>query len=485
MNLWGRGQQVLLFLLLALVACDDESYLLGFQSPDENFKVVYAEFTLPTSTYLIDSLTTSNLGSNSATNRLLVGTVNDPLFGKATAQSYIQFFPAGFPVIHDTAVYDKLVLKLFFDMYQTGTNSSASTQTFNFHALTDSLVNSNIYFSKSVVAVEPGLLGTTSRAVSPAIFDEALLLNNDNNSRNDVYDSIVVELDRDYGLALFAAIRSQDSVAKLTYRNFSRWRKIFKGIGILPGTSDKIVGFMPQHTRSGLTLTYREAGQVKQVTLVMSPVSGLASHSSITVDRSGTPVGGITSTYENFEPTDGMRYVQSGGGLLTRIDLKPVYDYFEDIPLKSLNVAEISLTTDQQLAPPVRMTFRAVKPDNRTLIKTSRTLNEAYDSVSIPDYAFVAKHYISSASAPRADMLGDDGQVFTFEQKSNTAGVATYKGYLANFLQREVDLVDKDYLRYFSIMPSSPEFGKSVNGLYFHKDSVKLRIFYTTPIPKE
>jgi len=63
--------------------------------------------------------------------------------------------------------------------------------------------------------------------------------------------------------------------------------------------------------------------------------------------------------------------------------------------------------------------------------------------------------------------------------------VATYKAYMTSFLQREVDLVDHDYLRYLSLVSTTPDFGKSFNGFYFHKDSVKLRIYYTTPAIEE
>jgi hypothetical protein len=482
MNLWGKGRRILLFSFLLLIACDEESNLLGFQSPDENFKVVYAEFSLPSTVFQVDSLVTSN-GSGATTNRLLVGSFADSRFGTGTATSYMQYYPASFPVIPDTAVYERMAMTLVYDLYNYG--SAASTiQTYEIHELSDSLVNSQGYYTKSSTPYQSEVVATATKLVDPALFDQ---LAKDNAAKNDtVTIKLEIDMDSRFGRDIFAAIRAIDSAQMATYRNFFRWRRVFKGLAIVPVSTDKVVGFAPSHAGSRMWIYYKDGPKSarKRIEVTMSPLSGMASYSGLSIDRSATPLAGVTQHYENYDFLDGMRYVNSGAGIVTRLDLTPVYDYFQNIKIKSLNVAELSITTEGQPKAPLGFTLRAVKPDNRAVLGLARGINDSYDSITYADPRFTAKHFISATSAPRADALGDDGSVFNLAQKSNES-VASYKGYITTFLQTEVDLVDEDYLRYMILIPTSPEFGKSINGFYFHKDSVKLKIFYTTPIIQE
>jgi hypothetical protein len=482
MNLWGKGQRLLLFFFLILIACDEESYLLGFQSPDENFKVVYAEFTLPTTVYQVDSLITSN-SSGSSTNRLLVGSYSDSRFGTGTATAYTQYYPASFPVIPDTAVYERIAMTLVYDLYNFG-STAATSQTYQFHELSDSLINSQVYYSKSSTAYHADVVGTVSKAISPADFDQ--LVKENAAKKDTVSVKLEVDMDFEFGSKLFAAIRATDSAQRATYRNFFRWRRVFKGLAIVPVSTDKVVGFAPAHAKSRIWIYYKDGPKSarKRIELTMSPLNSMASYSSLSIDKSGTPLAGVTQFYQNYDLPGGQRYINSAAGIVTRVDMTPVYDYFQDIKIKSLNVAELSIVTEEQLKAPVGFILRAVKRDNRSMLGLTRGINESYDSVTYTDPVFMSKHFINSASGPRADALADDGSVFNLAQKSNS-GTALYKGYLTSFLQTEVNLTDEDYLRYLSLIPISPEFGKSINGFYFHKDSIKLKIFYTTPIIQE
>jgi len=481
MNWWGKGLGVLLLLSIVIIACEEEENLLGFRSPDHNFKVVYQEFTLPTSIYQVDSLVTSN-ASNSTGSRLLVGSFDDSRFGRGSATAYMQYFPLAFPAIAETATFERLTMAMVFDYYHFG-NTEATFQAFEVHELKDSLVNSATYFTKSTSATLFKPLSSGSRLINPELFDESYKLNNDKDQTNNLSDSLVFELDA-LGPQLFAAVRATDSVSMATYRNFFRWRRIFKGLAIVPVGTDKVIGLDPTHAKTCLTLYYKEGTVTKQIKFSMSPNSGLMTYSNVTVDKSGTPLNILTDYYSDVAPGDGSRYIQCGAGVVTKIDMKAVFEYFSKIPVRSLNVAELSIVADEQKTAPTSFLLRAVRPDNRNVLGLSKGINEVYDSIVYADPAFVAKHFIDPNSAPRADVAGDEGTTFTMSQRSNT-GKAIYKGYLTTFLQRELSLAESDALTQFSFIPVSPAFTKSLNGLYFHKDSVRLKVFYTTPFPAE
>jgi len=481
MNWWGKGLGVLVLLSLIIVACEDEENLLGFRSPDQNFKVVYQEFTLPTSVYQIDSLVSSNVSNQ--TGRLLVGSFDDSRFGRGSATAYVQYFPQTFPVISDTATFERLSMALVFDYYHFGDEASSS-QTYELHELSDSLVNSAIYFTKTTTNILSKSVAQATRLIEPELFDESYALNTDKIPNNDIADSLVFDLST-LGPALFNAIKASDSVSKATYRNFSRWRRIFKGLAIVPVGTDKVIGLDPNHAKTCMTLYYKEGTTSYQIKFTLAPNSGVMTYSSLTIDRAGTPLSGLTGYYEDIEPADGNTYIHSGGGIVAKVDMKAVYDYFANIPLKSLNVAELSIVGDEQKTAPVSFLMRAVQPDNRNVLGLARGINDVYDSIYYADPAFIAKHFIDPNSAPRADVAGDEGDIFSLSQRSNKDGKATYKGYMTTFLQKELGLADKDYLTQFSIIPQSPTFTKSLNGFYFHKDSVRLKVFYTTTTQSE
>lgn len=477
MSWWGKGLGILLLLSVVIISCEDEEHLLGFKSPDENFKVVYQEFNLPTSVFQVDSVATSNSGVGAS--RLLSGSFNDGTFGRGSATAYFQYYPLSFPQISDTAKFDRITMTMVLDLYHFG-SQVASTQTYEIHELVDSLVNSTSYYTKSSTPVVAKSVGSASKSISPALLDQTLKENNaDSNPNNNVYDSLVVDLLPSFGEGIFQAVRASDSASLAKYRTFSRWRKIFKGLAMIPAGTDKVIGFDPAHSRTRITLHYREGTSAKEVRLSLSPAYGMMTYTGLSIDRTGTPLGTMNDFFVDYQPMDGQRYVHSGGGYVTKIDLTPVYKYFEAIAVKSLNVAELSIVADGQPTAPVSFMMRAVKKDNRAAVGVIKGLNEVYDSVYFTDPKFVSKHYISPNSAPRADMMGDDGTLFRLGQVEN-AQKATYKGYMTNFLQKEISLPDRDYLAYFTMVSSSPEFAKSLNGFRFHKDSVKLRLYYTT-----
>lgn len=480
MNSWGKRSGILLILLFVIFACKEEDHLLGFQSPDENFKIVYKEFTLPTSVFQVDSLPTSNSGVG--VSRVLAGTMNDPVYGSGTATAYLQYFPTSFPSIPDTAVFVSVKLKLVIDFYTYG-SQVPSTQTFQIRELTDSLINSQSYFTTSSTETDTKPLITVAKQVDPGVYHQGFKENRDANPQNDEVDSLVVNFGfATFGQNLFDAIRKTDSASVAQYQVFSRWRRKFKGLAIVPAGTDKIIGFDPAHKDSQISISYKDgpnASAIKNVTLSLSPLQGMMTYSNITLDRTGTPLSVVNGYYTSVEPADGSRYVQSGSGIVTRIDMTPVYDYFGEIAVKSLNVAELSIKTEVQELAPTAFFLRAIRADNRSLLGLTKVLNEAYDSISIPDQVFASKHHISPSSAPRADLVGDDGTLFYLSQNATTPD-GNYKGYLTNFLQREINLPGSEQLDYLSIIPAAPEFSKSVNGLQFHKDSVRLRVYYTT-----
>lgn len=480
--MWAKPAVLLFLVFVTASSCRDDLSLIGFPSPDANFQISFKEFAIPTHIVQLDSVITTNGGGSGETNRLLVGYAADNTFGNSTAEGYTQFFAKTFPGIPSNATVERLTLTLVFDYYHSG-SPNQSTMNFEVYQLSDSIVNSVPYFSGSELrhAITP--MGTASKVISPAIFDQSILDNSDNDPDNDVIDSLNIDL-TGLGDALLAAARDTVGNNELAYTTFRKFRRNFPGLVIKSPGADKIVGFSTTHPKSRLTLHYVDGATKYQIEYSLSPGSGIVGFSRITTDRSATSLAGI-QRYDATVASDNRIYLQCGTGLVARLDFSEVYDFFKDIPIKALSVAELSITGDVQTKPVNEFYMRAMRPDNRFRVAVKNVRDAAYDSVTIVDTDFKAKHLVDqTTSNPRLDPIGDDGRLFTLK-KTDEPAATQYKGYLTNFMQRELLLGESETLKLFALVPYNPEFGKSLNGVHFPKDNVVLRIYYTTPAVQE
>ena len=484
--------------LLVLLSCEDEKGLIGIKNPNRDFSVIAKEFTIPTKVFQMDSLNTSYGYVISPANgtltdgpaRFMCGSIDDPRFGKTTARAYMPYYAVNYPASNSSAVFQKLTLTLIFDYYWYGAKSS-SEQEFQVYELTDSMLTYLPHYSNQSTPYGK-LLGQGTHVVSPIDFDQNIIDNGDTDELNNIMDSLTITLDPALGHELLAAAMDTIGNHELDYNFFYKFRTRFKGLAIVSPNSDKIVGFDPTDAKTRITLDYKIDTATYQLVYRVDPpqqTSGAAEYTCYTQfqsDRSGTPLAGLPAKYEDFEPTDGMRYVQAGTGVITKLDFSEVADYFKNIPVKALSVAELRIESDDQDEAPTSFLLRALKPNNRNL----RTSTQYTDGVGDPfidaDVSFYAKHliytYPPSYDKPffRADILGDDGAMFNVG-KVASGGTAVYTGYLTNYLQQELALADTDFLRYYALIPQAPGLARGVNGFYFPADKVKLKVYYTTP----
>lgn len=478
-----------LVILIALLSCKDDTGIIGIKNPNRDFELFTKEFVIPTSVFAIDSVSTSNSASGTETHRIMLGKMTDPRFGTTTASSFLQYYSVGVPdTIDDKITFEKVTLTMISDFYWQG-NETPSNQVYRVYEVTDSILNYLPHFSYSSEPYGP-LLGEAVKFVNPGDLDQSVIDNGDSDLTNNVVDSLVVDLDPNFGRRLLAAATDTLGSNENNYQFFYKFRRIFKGLAIIPVDADKIVGFNPNDKLFRITLQYKHGSITKRLFYYFSP-PGLANpgageyltYTNITPDRSGTPLAGLTSKYTEFNPSDNNRYIQAGTGLLTKLDFSEVYSFFENIPVKSFSVAELRIEADEQKYAPTKFLLRALKPNLRNLQAIKTDTDAAGDPETILDTDLASKHAIDQGSLTRMQPVGDDGLLFTLNQISNS-GSSVYKGYLTTFLQRETSITDGGYLRSFALVPHTPENGKSVNGFYFSPDKVILKIFYTIPTAK-
>lgn len=492
------------FGLLVFVSCHNEIGEVGFKNPNRDFDVIAKEFIIPSRVYLTDSLSTSNgiiavspQGTKfyTATSRLLVGTSANANFGTSTATGYTVFAPSGWPYLGTEGYveYEGAELTMIFDYYWSG-STTAANPTFEVYELNDSLITYLPYYNYSSTPYGK-LLGQGTHNIDPTTFDQNWATNHDNDpSTVNILDSLNFPLDDDFGRSLYEAAVDTLDDNEYDFLNFRKFRRKFKGLAITSPNSDKIVGFDPENAKSRITIKYRivKPDTVEHYKLSYSFVNPsqmrgtgeYMGYSNITTDRTGTPLAALPPKYQDFEPADGKRYVQAGTNLGVKLDFSEVYDYFKTIPNKALSVAELRFEGELQPEAPLSFRLRALKPNNREWKSTVTSSDIAGDPSEVTDADLYAKHLLvqSTFANPywRMDAVGDTGLELSLI-RGTSGGNSFYAGYLTNFLQQELSLTEADQLKYFAILPQSPDNSRSVNGFSFPAESLKLTIYYTVP----
>lgn len=461
MNLWVKRTGQLLLAALFLMACEDESSLLGFKNPKNKFDVNFVDIPLESSVVLIDSIRTDNL--DGSITRLLVGKYFDPIFGEVSSTSFVQLRPDRTDTISTTSVYDSLVLEMQLDFYAYGANGIAP-ESLSIHEITeDSIVYS--------VPIKPYYF-YNSLGYGPSMGESTYSINYDSLKKQSALTtptttfSVRIKLNEntDFNQRLFNLIK--DNVDD-QFSDPKKFRYAIKGLALTAGsTYSSIVGFTGSSlSKTRLTLHYHTPTD----TLTRLFYLDVGSFSNIQTNRTGDLAG--FPFYESVQPSSDLRYVQNGSPVITRIDLNNFYEFIKDVPKTLINSAELVIDDVENpgvYTPPAFINLRTMKENNlfHHQNKTADTdLLSKYWVIRESTY-FLLRSDISSGGQPVPVSLSyKDGK---------------YSGNMTLFAQNLIQEKDADpKLRYVGLY--SLNTGKTVNRVAFNKNAVKLRLYYTVP----
>ena len=331
MNLWDkmnvnfRNTGLIFGLALLLFACEDPGTI-GIDVDGENldFKVAYKKFILPATLVNIDSIPTSNSG------RILTGSYADPRFGFSKPTGYAQLIRRIAPSLDSTSVFDSLFLQLKYD-YVHGTEVKAEN-TLKVHRLEKELDGFATYYTFSKLDYSESPIGEIT-------FKYVL-----DDREEVVMDTVLrIPLSNTLGEEFFSKMLDDSDT---TFKSFEGWLTYFKGIALVAGDDyQTITGFNARDNQSKMVLYYHFTntnGELTNRTYDFEMVNALHSY-SIEIDRTGTPISQISDPYIENTSTDGFIYVQSGAGLVAKIDFSQYIDFIDTIQSLIINRADLTL----------------------------------------------------------------------------------------------------------------------------------------------
>jgi hypothetical protein len=316
---------LILGLALLLCACEDPGTIgIDVDKTNLDFNVAYKQFNLPASLVQIDSVPTSN------TQRIIAGRYDDPKFGMIQSIGYSQLFLSGAVTIDPDATYDSLVLKLKLD-YAHGTDIK-SPQTLNIHRLEEDINDIATYYSYNTFDYSETPIGGDTFYYQ---FEDDETIDYDSTLRIPMSDNL--------GLELFGKLLDEDDT---TFNSIGNWIDYFKGIVLIAGDEyQTTTGFDVNDEESEMVLYYHfpNFDGIDVFTSLNFPTRNGASTSSFEYDRSGTAISSVIDFKTEYDASDGIIYMQSGTGLMVKIDFTEFINFSDTIQNMIINRGDLTL----------------------------------------------------------------------------------------------------------------------------------------------
>ena len=432
-----------LFSLIALLffSCEESNEIgLELDPNQDNIQTITDVIPLTASTLLLDSVQTSSTG------RLLVGSVQDPVFGPTSTTSFTELRPDILnPTLDSLTEYDSIELRLRVT-YAYG--PIESQQLFTIHQLTQTL--------RSTVIV-PTDQAPVFYAVDEVDFNTQVL----GTATYDTFDvSFTIKLDDAFGRQLFDDIKDSDAIYPDTVSQ-EAFNAYFKGLAIVPDANNtSVLGFETASTESRLIVYHSEPDDTVASAINFSLNGSISQFYNISANRSGTITAPITALNTVYPPINGQVFLQSGTGMVTKVDISTYSDFLDTIPAVVLNKVYIDIGPvndfPEGFDPPSVLTLNALDTNRINDIET--------DAAGL----FRTLLNVGQLGSP---LLGQREIVLDTDLNSYSVDITSYVRNL------EDGLVTADQTE-FLIYPRG--MGTSVNRYALDTDNLQLRIVYTT-----
>jgi hypothetical protein len=498
MSLWVNRLRQLTLLSVALFffACEDETSLNGFKNPNPKFEGKYVEIPLSTSNLLLDRIRTSNYYFEGEYNRFLIGSYDDPIFGKVTSTAFTQFFTASSTKMPTGAEIEKITIELALDLSVYGAQTEQN-QVFNVYELSEPLPETkkrSMYYNTETTWDPADLIATKAVNINPGLFKDYI----DDKVDTTVFISLEVE-ETGIGESFFARLTNSfekysGTPSDTTYVTYSKFKTAFPGLAIEckseGGTNNMILGVNSAQSR--IVIHYGTATTKYTNSLIFSYPYALGYNMIKATGRTGELATLVAHQQQSTD--DGMRYIQAGTGLVTKLHLDKFYEFANENDGKDLVINSAQLLINDvvasEFAPPSSLALRLL--DENNYLRKFKGPDAKRDSTLfaqriVPDFPIYQRGQLA-----RATFIEYDSTYYGVADNGSGAAISyskdrnRYSGFVTLLFQRLYkQRQEADRMRAFALFPTDPNLtnigAKSVNRVMFPSDKVVLKIYYTEP----
>ncbi|HTN46816.1 MAG TPA: DUF4270 family protein [Flavipsychrobacter sp.] len=320
-----------------LYSCNEDTILNANLVPSGdtvNSIIIPDTITIYSKTVMSDSALTSLTVSGLTIHHALGNLVTDPYSGKTKAGIYVQVVPPqlNFKFPENTTI-DSAVLILPYSGFTWGDTTGLLPQEFTVHEISDSLIKNDSvkYYSESVVAFNPEVLGTGSINSYAGLKDSV----SDNGSKRAPHFRIKLSS---------SFINKINNVSDDNMSAYAKFLGYFRGFYIQPSASNsggnalfyfRLNGSY-DYLRAGVLFYYKQDTTVKTASFFYNP-DYCVHYNRISRDYSSTPTGTLMAS---ANVSDSVFVLQNEPGAA----LDVIVPYIKNLPKKPINKAELIIT---------------------------------------------------------------------------------------------------------------------------------------------
>ena len=469
MNLLVKKLKVVAVVLLAplfFVSCEDPGKI-GLDVDPKNGSIIteYKEFVLPSTQVQFDPRSTLNSFSFQA------GEYTDADFGTITSKSYSWLgLQTTTPTLSETAAYVSTTLSIQFSSIYGSEGENGRFGSFEIYQLADPIVEGSDYTRLDELALG-SLLGNI----------EILIQENDTLQTDSLFS---FTLSDEFGQAMFDKLEADDG----TFDNDTIFNNLFKGIAVVPsGGNNKILQFNP--TTFSVKLNYSEvnsAGEIVDRTYSFN--LGEMNFFHLDSDLSGTPLSNMLPDNQDREPNDDYRYMQAGTMIAIKTDLDPLFMFLDTIDNIIVQKAHITVGDIASNRPGSSFPF-SLNGFFTDDANTWPALAEiSTDTTSV--FVTLQEEFTVFQTPTFPGYYGSPQDMFLYQLDSGSFNKATISNYAQNLHQggyntSETPFEQNGELILFaptnSAEPQSSPSHTVTNFFKVHKDSIRLKIYYSKP----
>lgn len=458
---FGQATSVLLLAIL-IISCEDPGNI-GLNLDGSNGVVVtrFSEVVLPTSLVQFDPRNTLRSPS------IQVGKYTDPNFGITSSKSFSRVNLTSFiPDMDESAVFDEFIMEVGFQSFYGTTPENGDVVNLYLHQLTEELDTAGNYTRVSELPYNPTPLGTWT-------FEPSLL---DTLQTDSVY---VMPLDNSVGIELFDKLKAGDPI----FEDNVNFNAYFKGIAWVGDVSNESIYYLNTGVFR-IKIKYHEVNSSgEDVDQEYTMNSSGYRFFNLDSDKTGTPLDGISPDNSDFITATDYQYAQLGNLIALKMDFSVFYEITDTIENLVINSAEIKVGTlesfEDDNGPPSVMQVYFTDVANTWPIKTA----DGAEFVQLQQEGVPAGAYGFTENIP-----------LTFSDDDDPYNSASYAIPISSFLQQlhSGKFDDEDtplepeatiylYPETDVLFPQQLFSISGANQYTVHKDSIRLKIYYTIP----
>lgn len=364
------------FALMSLIfwSCKEELNKTGYGLLDKGDLVSVKKTEIDQSTIKSFTVTDEKQRTNETTNNLL-GTFNDPVFGKITADFAVQFRVQSFPVFLPDAIIDSLV---YYVGYKEIYGDTLTPQKLKVYELESDLmsgiadINYKYYQDENLKA----LAKPEALAEMDYIPRHKDTLNTTSTTKTRVTVEQVIAFHLNHSLA-----RKLMALGSATLSDNDLFIKHFKGLYVEAGDINQ-GGTIMKVEGSGLVLYYRqEKDQVRDtIAYTFYVTKNSARVNRFSHDYSNTA---FAANLDKKETQDSLIYLQTTGGLASKISI-PNLNFWRDSANIAINKAELIFQVDQfytdtaNYTPPYQVILSAINEKDSLYFPSDLAFSQEY-----------------------------------------------------------------------------------------------------------